>query len=56
MKISKLLPKLTAPVQRLRTVTSHKQANGGVALSYCDLATRECFEDAPFPFAGDDAE
>jgi prenylated cyclic peptide (anacyclamide/piricyclamide family) len=55
MKTSKLLPKLTAPIQRLGYAAGHKTPNLGISLSHCDLATRQCFE-TPYPFAGDDAE
>lgn len=55
MKTSKLLPKLTVPVQRSGYTTGHKTPSFGISLSHCDLATKECFE-TPYPFAGDDAE
>jgi prenylated cyclic peptide (anacyclamide/piricyclamide family) len=51
MKTSKLLPKLTAPVQRSAIAVVSSQSFAVTTSTYCDIATRQCF-----PFAGDDAE
>ncbi|PZV25898.1 MAG: anacyclamide/piricyclamide family prenylated cyclic peptide [Snowella sp.] len=51
MKTSKLLPKLTAPVQRSAIAIVSDQFFAVTASTHCDIATRQCF-----PFAGDDAE
>lgn len=51
MKVKKLFPKLTAPVQRPAIASTPSLADGIVASTHCDIITRECF-----PFADGAAE
>jgi prenylated cyclic peptide (anacyclamide/piricyclamide family) len=51
MKKKSLRPQIVAPVQRQTTATTTSTGVGVGALTYCDIATRQCT-----PFAGDGAE